>query len=216
MKTIFRAIFVSMLLALGCSLLMAQDKAMSDKGKSSKPAQEAAMQMPKPAPEMTKLIQKLAGSWTVTEKQEPSPMSPKGGTGKGTAVLIAGPGGMSLTEKYHSNGAMGTNFAGSGTFWWDPKQQGYRGVWCDNMTPNGCDDNGLTKWEGDNLVGTMQGEMNGQKVTTKFTYSDWTPTSFVMTMEMGADANSMKKVMTITYTKAGIAPAAAAAEKPKQ
>ncbi len=121
---------------------------------------------------------------------------------KGTATFTPGPGGMSLMEKYHSSGTMGESFSGFGTFWWDSKAQVYRGMWCDNMTPGGCDASGTTKWEGDNLVGTMEGEMNGQKMTTRFTYSDWKPNSFVMTMDSGPDANSLKPMMTITYTKA--------------
>ena len=213
MKTIPR---VTMLLVLGglCAMpLAAQDSAMSAKPKAAKPAakpkEQMGMPMPKPAPEMTKMIKMMAGSWTVTEKSDPNPMMPKGGTGKGTAVLTPGPGGMSLTEKYHSTGAMGS-FNGSGTFWWNPKAQVYRGVWCDNMSPNGCDDSGSSKWEGDKLVGTMQGEVNGQKMMTRFTYSDFKPNSFVMTMEMGPDAGKLQKAMTVTYTKAG-----AMAEKKK-
>jgi len=177
---------------------------MSAKPKAAKPKEQMGMPMPKPAPEMTKMIKMMAGSWTVTEKHDPNPMMPNGGTSKGTAVLTPGPGGMSLTEKYHSIGAMGS-FTGYGTFWWDSKTQVYRGVWCDNMSPSGCDDSGSTKWEGDKLVGTMEGEMNGQKTMTRFTYSDFTPDSFVMTMEMGPDASKMQKAMTITYTKAAMA-----------
>jgi hypothetical protein len=204
MKTILR---VTILLVLGglCAMpLVAQDAAMSAKPKAAKPKAQMAMPMPKPAPEMTKMIKMMAGSWTVTEKHDPNPMMPNGGTSKGTAVLTPGPGGMSLTEKYHSSGAMGS-FTGFGTFWWDARAQVYRGVWCDNMSPNGCDDSGSTKWEGDKLVGTMEGEMNGQKTMTRFTYSDFTPDSFVMTMEMGPDASKMQKAMTITYTKAAMA-----------
>ena len=81
----------------------------------------------------------------------------------------------------------------------------YRTVWCDNMTPNGCDPSGTTKWDGDKLVGTMEGDMNGQKMVTRFTYSDFKPGSFVMTMEMGPDASKLQKAMTITYSKAGAA-----------
>jgi hypothetical protein len=209
MKSILRGTIVGALVAICWTAMVGQDNAMSAKPKSSKPA-PSAMQMPKPAPEMTKLIKMMSGSWMVTEKADPSPMMPKGGTGKGTAKLTAGPGGMSMTENYHSSGMMGGSFSGFGTFWWDPKVQAYRGVWCDSMTPNGCDGSGTTKWEGDNLVGTMEGDMNGQKMTTKFTYSDWTANSFVMTMSSGPDANSLKPMMTITYTKA----APAKAEKP--
>ena len=205
MKTILR---VTMLLVLGglCAMpLAAQDSAMSAKPKAAKPAakpkEQMGMPMPKPAPEMTKMIKMMGGNWTVAEKHDASPMMPAG-TSKGTAVLTPGPAGMSLTEKYHSTGAMGS-FNGLGTFWWDAKAQVYRGVWCDSMSPNGCDANGTTKWEGDKLVGTMEGEMNGQKMLTRLTYSDFKSDSFVMTMESGPDASKLQKVMTITYTKAG-------------
>jgi hypothetical protein len=206
-----------MLLVLGglCWMpLAAQDSAMSAKPKAAKPAakpkeQQAAMPMPKPAPEMTKMIKMMSGSWTVTEKHDPNPWMPTSGTSQGTAVLTPGPGGLSLVEKYHSSGAMG-KFDGLGTMWWEPKAQVYRSAWCDNMSPNGCDDSGSSKWEGDKLVGTMQGEVNGQKMMTRFTYSDFKPDSFVMTMEMGPDASKLQKAMTVTYTKAG-----AMAEKKK-
>lgn len=205
MKTILRTTILAAFAAVCCMPLMAQDAASSPKSSAAKakPAM-AAMQMPKPSPEMTKMIKMMAGNWTVSEKYEPGPMMPTGGGGHGTAVLTPGPGGMSLTEKYHTSGAMPGSFNGLGTFWWDPKAQVYRGVWCDNMSPNGCDDSGSTKWEGDKLVGTMEGEMNGQKTMTKFTYSDFQPSSFIMTMESGSDEASMKKVMTITYTKAAL------------
>ena len=214
MKIILRGTAVLALAMVGASALIAQDKPMASNSKSPKPAAEATMPTPKPAPEMTKMIKMMSGNWTVTEKSDPNPMMPKGGTGKGMATLTAGPGGMSLMEKYHSSGLMGSNFTGFGTFWWDQKAQVYKGLWCDTMTPGGCDASGTTKWDGDKLVGTMEGDMNGQKMVTRFTYSDWKPNSFVMTMAMGPDANSLKEAMTITYTRAGAASAQAA--KPAQ
>lgn len=214
MRTIPGGVLLIMCLAVFCGTVMAQDNGMATKPKSNMAAQQGSMPPPpKPAPEMTKLIKMMAGTWTVTEKAEPNPMMPKGGSGKGTARLVAGPGNMSLMETYHSNGTMGS-FTGLGTFWWDAKAQLYHGVWCDSMTPGGCDASGTTKWEGDKLVGMMEGEMNGQKMVTKFTYSDFKPDSFVMSMASGPDANSLKPMMTITYTKAGAM--AAKSEKPAQ
>jgi hypothetical protein len=206
MKTFLKGTLMVAVVAMGCSALAAQDKAAS---KPSKPA-EASMPMPKPDPQMTKLIKMMGGNWTVTEKANPGPMMPKGGTGRGTAIFTPGPGAMSLMEKYHSSGVMGSNFSGFGTFWWDSKGQVYNGVWCDTMTPGGCDSSGTTKWDGDNLVGTMTSDMNGQKMTTKFVYTDWKPNSFVMKMEMGPDPNSLKEAMVITYTRVGAAAAKAA------
>jgi Protein of unknown function (DUF1579) len=203
MKTIPRVMLFVVLAGLSCAAIFAQEKAAPAKAKPAKPAAQAQqMPMPTPSPEMTKLIKTLSGNWTVTEKHEPSPMMPKGGTGKGSATIKAGPGQLSLVENYQSSGAMGASFKGMGTWWWDPKAQAFRGLWCDNMTPNGCDTSGSTKWEGDKLVGTMQGDMGGQMMTMRFTYSDFQPDSFVMTMEMGPDASKMQKAMTVTYTKA--------------
>ena len=103
MKTILRVTFLVVLGALCWMPLAAQDSAMSAKPKAAKPAakpkEQMGMPMPKPAPEMAKMIKMMAGSWTVTEKHDPNPMMPSGGTSKGTAVLTPGPGGMSLTEK---------------------------------------------------------------------------------------------------------------------
>jgi Protein of unknown function (DUF1579) len=212
MKTSLRGTILGVFVTVFCVALIAQDSAMSKP--AAKAAKPMTMAMPQPAPEMTKLIKMMSGTWTVTEKHDPNPMMPKGGTGKGTATLMAGPGGLSLMEKYHSVGAMGPSFTGFGTFWWDPKAQLYHGLWCDDMTPNGCDSSGTTKWDGDKLVGMMQSDMGGQMMTTRFVYSDWTPNSFVMSMEMGPDANSLKPAMTITYTKHAMA--AKPAEKPAQ
>ncbi len=209
-----RARTMTLLVLLCAGGLAAQDNMKPASGNAGKPSQPAAMQMPKPAPEMTKLIKAMSGTWSVTEKHYPNPMMPNGGTGKGTATLTPGPGNLSLVEKYHSAGAMGGSFNGIGVFWWDAKGQVYRGLWCDSMSPTGCDAGGTTKWEGDNLVGTMESEMGGQKMMTRFTYSDWKPNSFVMTMESGANADAMSKVMTVTYTKG--AAMAAKAEKPAQ
>jgi hypothetical protein len=211
MKVIRKRVFVITLIAAISTLALAQDDAKPARPLASRSAAQAKMPpQPQASPEMTKLIKMLAGNWTVTEKSEPSPMFPNGGSGKGTARMWAGPGGLSLLETYHSSGMMGSNFNGFGTFWWDPKEQVYHGLWCDSMTPNGCDASGTTKWDGETLVGMMEGEMNGKKTVSKFTYANWKPDSFVMTMATGPDANSLKDLVAITYTRS------AAAGKPSQ
>lgn len=203
MKIVVKGSAVATVAALCVLGVIAQERAAGADAKTAKPTAGTAMSLPKPDPEMTKLIKMMSGSWTVTEKSQPNPMMPNGGMGKGAAVFTAGPGGLSLMEKYHSSGLLGSNFTGFGTFWWDSKAMVYRGLWCDTMTPGGCDASGTTKWQGDNLVGTMEGDMNGQKMVTRFIYSDWKPNSFMMTMETGPDVNSMKEAMTITYARAG-------------
>ncbi len=224
MKSVSRMLAILTIVGL-CSLpLAAQQGPAKKKPSAAKPAaqpkaQPAAtgMPMPKPAPEMTKLLKALSGNWKVSEKHEPNKMAPKGGTGEGTARAWPGPGGLSLIDNYHSKGPMGT-FSGFGVMWWDPKAQAYKGVWCDNGTPEGCTYGGESKWEGDKLVGTMETEMGGQKMTMRTTYSDFKPDSYLMTMEMGPDANSLEKIMTVTFTKLPAAPKAgeAPAEKKDQ
>ncbi len=197
MKFILRVGALMVLGGLSCMLATAQDTmAKGDKSKAkAKEGAGMAMPMPKPAPEMVKLTKMLSGNWKVMEKHEVNPMMPNGGTGTGTAKIWAGPGGLSLMESYHSSGAMGS-FSGMGTWWYDSKAGLFHGLWCDNMTPGGCDGSGTTKWDGDNLVGSMETDMNGQKTMMRFIYSDFKPDSFVMTMEMGPDASKMQKTMT--------------------
>ena len=137
-------------------------------------------------------------------------MMPKGGKGSGTAVITSGPGALSLIENYRSKGAMGT-FSGHGVFWWDDKAQGYKSIWCDDMTPNGCAvANGLGKWEGENLVFEDEQEMMGKKQAMKTTLTSAKPGAVSLTMEGGEPGSPMKKFMTIKYEKAGAGKTAAA------
>lgn len=205
MRIVEKGILLMMLATFVCAAVMAQDNDTSKKPLASRSVANAKMPPPPQAsPEMAKLIQMMSGTWTVAEKYEPSPMFPTGGSGQGTAKFWAGPGGMSLLEDYHSIGAIG-KFSGFGTTWWDPKAQAYRGVWCDSMTPNGCDSSGISRWDGETLSGMLESEMNGQKMVTRITYTNWAPNSFVMIMSTGPDANSLKDIMTDTYTKAAAA-----------
>ncbi len=157
----------------------------------------------KPAPEITKLIKMFSGTWSTTEKFEPSPMIPKGGSSQGTATFKAGPGGNSLFEDYSSpHGAMGP-FRGHGVMWWDAKEKVVKGVWCDSMAPTCMV--GASKWEGENLVGVPQ-EMDmggGQKMVMTSKYSDIKPDSVTYTMGGGPTADQAKTFMTIVYSKAG-------------
>ena len=93
--------------------------------------------------------------------------------------------------------------------WWEAKAGAYHGVWCDNMSPSGCDASTVAKWQGDNLVLTSTSEMAGKKYNNRNTYSDFKPGSFTITFESASGSNPMKKVMTINYKKAAAAKAAA-------
>jgi len=207
---------IAMCLVLGlCAAAAAQDKPKSSGKDMAKPMEKKTggegghMAMPKPSPEMQKLSKMVVGTWSTAEKHEPSPWAPKGATAKGTAVFKNGPGGLSVVQDYKSSSAMGS-FVGHGVLWWDAKAGGYKGVWCDSMTPVGCEPGkGAAKWDGNNLVGTDETEMMGQTMAMKQTWSDITPNSFTFTIDGGPPGGEMKRMMTIKYTRAGAAKAEA-------
>lgn len=199
---------LAMLLAFCTMALFAQqknDKTSTQTKPSAKPA--ASMELPKPGPEMQKLSKMLVGNWTVHESHEAGEMMPAGSS-TGTATYKLGPGGFSVVEDFSTSGSLG-KFKGTGTFWWDPKQQVYRGVWCDSMTPT-CDPGSTAKWEGEKLIAKGESEMpDGSKTYMREEYTDITPSSFTFIMYGGPNAESLKKFMTIKYTRAGAAKAKA-------
>jgi len=94
---------IAICLVLGlCAVAAAQDKPKSSGEDVAKPMEKKTggeggqMAMPKPSPEMQKLSKMVAGTWSTTEKYEPSPWAPKGATAKGKAVFKNGPGGLSV------------------------------------------------------------------------------------------------------------------------
>jgi len=193
-------------LLMSLSLVAQETPAASNTQNSGKPAastnaKPAGMPKMAPSPEMSKLIKTMAGMWTTAEAVPPSEMMPKGGTGSGEAMIHRGPGGNSLMQNYRSQSAMG-KFAGHGITWYDPQAKAFKNIWCDTMTPAGCEVfNGTGQWEGDKLVFTGTQNMMGKTEQVKETMSDITPDSFTFTIEAGPDANSMKNFMTIKYTR---------------
>jgi hypothetical protein len=157
-----------------------------------------AFEMPKPAPEIERLLQMFQGRWTTEEKHEPSEMMPQGGTGKGQESVRPGPGKMSLIAEYTSQGPMG-EFSGIGIITWDPAERAYKLHWTDNMTPTVTVMTG--KWEGKDLVFSSSGMMMGKKMYSRHTFSDLTPTTFTYTIDEGPQVSQLKRMMTIKYTK---------------
>jgi len=199
---------IALCLALGFAMVaVAQDKPKASGNDMGKPPDKKAggqMSMPvtKPSPEMQKLSKMAVGTWSIAEKQEPSPWAPGGATGKGIAVFKNGPGGLSLVQDYRSSSKMG-GFAGLGVRWWDAQAGGFKEIWCDSMSPTGCTvSKGIAKWDGNNLVGTDEMDMMGQKVAVKEVWTDITPDSFTFRMEGGPPGGEMKPMVTIKYTRA--------------
>ena len=181
------------------------------KAAESKKAEAPAL--PKPPPELEKLSKIMVGDWTTDEKFETNDFTPAG-TGKGSESTRLGPGGLSLISDYHSKNVMG-EVHGHGMIWWDPKEQAFRNLWCDNVAPAGCVLSGPGKWEGDNLVFQDEAELAGRKISMKVTLTDLKPDSHTFTVEIAGDNGTMQRGMTFRYTRKP-APAAksAAAAKP--
>lgn len=186
-----KAASLTVILAAGflCADAYAQDAKKKSGG-------EAAMAMPKPAPEM-KFLADFVGTWSTQETFEKSPMMPNGGTGTGTSVTTLGPGGFSILINHNSKSAMGA-YRGHGVESWDPDEKVYKMVWVDSMMPGAHVSTG--RKEGENLVLTGQIMMMGKKVSMKDVISDKTPTSFTLTSYMN-DGSGEKKMATMKFTK---------------
>ena len=197
MKTL--NIFAMVLLLLLVPALAQKSDSKPQSATSKTTADTAEGAMPKPSPEIQKLQKWLVGRWQVAEKFEPSDFVPKGGEGKGTETIHAGPGNLSLLANYHSQGPLGA-FEGHGIIVWSPQEKVYKLFWVDNMDPAGELSTG--KWEGKDLVFTYNSEMMGKKMTTKEVYSDITPDSFTFYFDMGPQGKPLKRALTFKYTRA--------------
>ncbi len=193
-------------LILIATLAVAAAQTQGKEKKAGKPAAKpAAMPMMKQSPEMAKLQKLFAGTWKIEATVEPMPEMGmnEAATSKGTITIKPGPGGNSLIDDMKATGATGS-ITGHGVTWYDPVAGGYQAVWCDNTTPMGCGMNGVGKFEGDTL--TFEGDVDmgpqaGGKMHMKETYSDVKPDSFTFNIESGPDAQHMKHMMTIKYTR---------------
>lgn len=195
MKVFRYAIALTILFSV--STAIGQDEPKTSAGDKPKASEQAnAMAMPKPAPELERMAKIMLGTWTVNESHEASEMGPAG-TSNGTSIIKRGPGGFSIVQTFTST-MSGQKFEGHGITWWDPKQQAYRGVWCDSMTPT-CDASGTLKWESEKLVGGMDAEMpDGKQVRIREEFTDIKPNSFTFNMYTG-DEN--KPSMVLKYTR---------------
>ena len=197
-----KALGLTIILVSGwlCVAVPAQEKSAAKK--KSAPA-DAAMAMPKPAPEMKELRARI-GAWTTDEAYEASAMGPAG-AGAGTNAVRSGPGGFSVLLEQRSKGSMGP-FSGHGVYTWDPDEKAFKVAWVDSMTPGLQTQTGHK--EGDTLVFTGESTMAGKKVKVRDVWSDFTPTSHILT-SYGDDGSGEKKVMTIKFTKQEPPPAPA-------
>jgi len=149
----------------------------------------------KPAPEMERLIKMWTGRWITVELFEPSAEMPQGKQDKGAETMRPGPGSLSLIGDYESHGAP----FGHMVVTWIPKEKAYKSYWTDLSQPGVSVSTG--KWDGEKLVFTSVDESTGEKILSRDTYSDITPTSVTDTLESGPLGGPMKKILTVKYTR---------------
>jgi len=196
-----RILLICTLLAVSLAAF-AQAKAVKPtKGEPKPAAQPAGPPMPKPAPEMKKMLTQLSGDFTATMKMD-AMMGMPASTSVGPAKIYSGPGRLSLMETVNSVDEHGNKFSGHGIIWWDAKANLYKGIWCDNGSPNGCMDSGTGKWEGNNLVFTGSMEMMGKNYNFKSTYSGFSADGYNFLMETSEGSGPMQKMFTVDYKKA--------------
>ena len=164
-----------------------------------KPATAANAAAPKPAPEMERINKLFGGRWNTAEKFDPSEMMPQGGEGNGTESFRPGPGGFSMISEYSSVGPMG-QYTGHGIIFWAAPEHAYHFYWFDSAKPEFS--TLICTWVGDNLVAVGTENVLGKKMITRHTFSEIKSDSFVYTIEMGPTSSSLKRVMTINYSKA--------------
>ena len=163
----------------------------------------SAVNTGQPHPEMTKLINAMAGTWVTVLKFETSERYPKGAEGQGRQVWRSGPGGMSLIEDETASTPKGS-WDGMSVTWWDNEGQGFRAIWCDNRQPNGCIVmHKLARWEGNEFVLGDEWVKDGKKVVYKEVCSDLTSNSFTLTSYMGESGQELKKTLTVRAKRVG-------------
>jgi hypothetical protein len=148
---------------------------------------------------MKRLALAFAGRWSASGKQESSEFTLGGDTGSGIETIRRGPGGQSLISDLHMKFEKSGRYAGHGALYWDATANAYKGFWCESVSPV-CEDAGTGHWEGDTLVFDGEVSMNGQKVTTRQTYSAITRDSFTWKAEMKT-ADHMKPFLTFNYKR---------------
>ena len=159
----------------------------------------AFAQTPQPAPgPEQKHLARFAGTWKMEGTLEPSPFAPKGGKFAGTETC-------SMFEGWHlvcessGSGAMG-DMKSRMIMSYDRNEKTYRYFAVSTMP------------DAERATGTLTGntwtwngsmEQGGQKIQTRFTLVEKSPTVHTFSMEMSMDGKKWMPAMKGTSTKAG-------------
>lgn len=152
---------------------------------------------PKPGPEQ-KNIARFAGSWKMEGTMEASPLGP-GGKFSGTEKCAMFEGGWHLVCDSSGTGAMG-NMKGHTMITYDRAAKLYRYAAVNNMP------------DAEMATGTLSGntwtwngtvDQGGQKIQSRFTIVETSPTQHTFKWEMSMDGTKWMTIMNGTSTKVG-------------
>jgi hypothetical protein len=157
------------------------------------------------APEMQSLVKAIAGRWSTSIKLEPSGAAPNGGAGEGEEIWRPGPGGFTLLEEEHNRMPYGERFL-LALHWWDKSTNSFHGMLCNGSGPSGCNlesTKSVLKWDGMRFVIDMEFSTNDKRMMWHEVFTDFTPTSFTQTGDIGEVGGPLKRSITIHATKIG-------------
>ncbi len=89
--------------------------------------------------------------------------------------------------------------------WWDKSTKSLRGILCNNSGPATCNvdtyANSTLVWDGTRLVIDLKFPQGDKRMLWHEVFSDFTPTSFTQTGDMGEEGGALKRVVTIHATR---------------
>ena len=160
-------------------------------------AQSVAAQAPKPGPEHARLGY-FVGKWTSEGEMKPGPMGP-GGKMKSSDTCEWFEGKFSVICRYEGSGPMGPSKSiGILGYSSEEKVYTYYGVDNTNMTM-GSVPKGTVR--GDTWTYTDESTMGGQKVKSRVTLKELSPTKYTFRMEMQGPDGKWAPVMKSRNTK---------------
>lgn len=178
----------------------AADKGQASPGGMSAEAMAAMQKLSGPT-EKHKVLENLAGSWTVQSKlflgAGKPPMESKG-TNESKLIL----GGRFLQEDYSSSGMMGQPFAGHGLTGYDLSKQKFVNVWVDNTGSWMTTTEGTLDASGKviTLTGPMLDPQSGKNIPSKSVWRIESPDKHTLEMFSVIDGKEAK-FMELVYTR---------------
>jgi hypothetical protein len=150
--------------------------------------------------ELKQLSEVIGGSWNTVVTYEPTPASPKGGTGAGSESVRVGPGGQSLIIETSSKSNSG-EFRGLGVITRSKPNEGYKLHWFTSASPHASEFIG--KWHGQSVVFDGREWVGEQEMASRHSITNIKQNSFDYAIDMGPSPDKLRRTATLRFTKAG-------------